>query len=151
MAKYEVSVDGKQYEVEIIRDDGRRALLKVDGREYEVDASNVSTGSAPAPRPSPAALTQEPRRSPSATAAPAAAPAADGSGDLQIRAPMPGLVLQVCASVGQRVKNGEALLRLEAMKMENDVQSQTEGTVKEILVAQGDEVQEGELLMVLEN
>ena len=151
MAKYEVSVDGKQYEVEIVRDDGRRALLKVDGREYEVDASNVSTGSAPAPSPSPAAPTPEPRRSPSATAAPAAAPGADAPGDLQIRAPMPGLVLQVCASVGQRVKNGEALLRLEAMKMENDVQSQTEGTVKEILVTQGDEVQEGELLMVLEN
>jgi len=151
MAKYEVSVDGKQYEVEIVRDDGRRALLKVDGREYEVDASNVSTGSAPAASPSPAAPTPEPQRSPAATAAPAAAPGADGSGDLQIRAPMPGLVLQVCASVGQRVKNGEALLRLEAMKMENDVQSQAEGTVKEILVAQGDEVQEGELLMVLEN
>ena len=48
------------------------------------------------------------------------------------------------------MKNGDALLRLEAMKMENDVQSQIEGTVKEILVAQGDEVQEGELLMVLE-
>jgi biotin carboxyl carrier protein len=48
------------------------------------------------------------------------------------------------------VKNGDALLRLEAMKMENDVQSHTEGTVKEILVAKGDDVQEGELLMVLE-
>ena len=63
---------------------------------------------------------------------------------------MPGLVLQVCASVGQRVKNGDALLRLEAMKMENDIQSHTEGTVKEILVAKGDDVQEGEVLMVLE-
>jgi biotin carboxyl carrier protein len=49
------------------------------------------------------------------------------------------------------VKRGDALFRLEAMKMENDVQSQIEGTVKEILVAQGDDVQEGELLMVLEN
>jgi biotin carboxyl carrier protein len=150
MAKYEVSIDGRQYEVEIIRDDGHRALLKVDGREYEVDARNVSTGSAPAPSSSPAAVTPEPRRSPSATAAPAAAQGADAPGDTQIRAPMPGLVLQVCAAVGQRVKNGDALLRLEAMKMENDVQSQIEGTVKEILVAQGDEVQEGELLMVLE-
>jgi len=68
-----------------------------------------------------------------------------------VRAPMPGLVLQVCISVGERVKRGDALLRLEAMKMENDVQSQIEGTVKEILVAKGDEVQEGQLLMVLEN
>ena len=151
MAKYEVSIDGRQYEVEIIRDDGHRALLKVDGREYEVDAQNVSAAPSPAPSPSPAAVMPEPQRSPAAPAAPAAAPEADGSGGLQIRAPMPGLVLQVCASVGQRVKNGDALLRLEAMKMENDVQSHIEGTVTEILVAQGDEVQEGELLMVLEN
>ena len=150
MAKYEVSIDGQQYEVEIIRDDGRRALLKVDGREYEVDAHNVSTRSAPAPSPSPADVTPGPQRSRSATVAPAAAQDAGAQGDMQIRAPMPGLVLQVCASVGQRVKNGDALLRLEAMKMENDVQSHIEGTVKEILVAQGDDVQEGELLMVLE-
>jgi len=150
MAKYEVSIDGRQYEVEIIRDDGRRAFLKVDGREYEVDAHNVSTGSASAPRPSPGEVTPGPQRSPSATVAPAAVQGAGGPGDRQIRAPMPGLVLQVCASVGQRVKNGDALLRLEAMKMENDIQSHTEGTVKEILVAKGDDVQEGEVLMVLE-
>jgi biotin carboxyl carrier protein len=148
MAKYEVSVDGQQYEVEIVRDDGHRALLKVDGREYEVDASNVSVGSAPAASSPAPAATPAPQRSASAGAAPAAAPAA--AGEMQIRAPMPGLVLQVTAVVGQRVKNGDAVIRLEAMKMENDIESHAEGTVKEILVKQGDEVQEGEILMVLE-
>jgi len=69
---------------------------------------------------------------------------------MQVRAPMPGLVLEVCVSLGQGVKSGDALLRLEAMKMENDIESQTEGKVKEILVAKGDEVQEGEVLVVLE-
>ena len=59
-------------------------------------------------------------------------------------------MLQVCVSVGQGVKRGDALLRLEAMKMENDIESQAEGKVKEVLVAKGDEVLEGELLMVLE-
>jgi glutaconyl-CoA decarboxylase len=141
MAKYEVSIDGQQYEVEIIRDDGSRALLKVDGR----DARNVSKAAAPSASPSPAGAPPASRPSPSAAPRPEA-----GAGAIQILAPMPGLVLQVCASGGQHVKNGEALLRLEAMKMENDIQSHNEGTVKEILVAQGDEVQEGELLMVLE-
>ena len=148
MAKYEVSVDGKQYEVEIVRDDGRRALLKVDGREYAVDASNAPVGSAPAATSPAPAATQAPRRSASAGASSVAAPVA--AGDMQIRAPMPGLVLEVTASVGQRVKNGDAVVRLEAMKMENDIESHAEGTVKEVLVKQGDEVQEGELLMVLE-
>ena len=63
---------------------------------------------------------------------------------------MPGAVLQVIASVGQSVKSGEALIRLEAMKMENDVQSLMDGTVKEILVSAGDEVREGQVLLVLE-
>ena len=146
MAKYEVSVSGRQYEVEIIRDDGRRILLKVDGREYEVDVRNSSSEPA---RPSPAAATPEPSRSHTAGAGPAEAPRVDGSGGLEIRAPMPGLVLKVCVSIGQRVKTGEAVLRLEAMKMENDVQSPAEGTVTEILAARGEEVQEGQLLMVL--
>jgi biotin carboxyl carrier protein len=48
------------------------------------------------------------------------------------------------------VKDGDAVIRLEAMKMENDIQCHFDGTVKEVLVAQGDEVQEGDLLMVLE-
>jgi biotin carboxyl carrier protein len=149
MAKYEVTVDGQQYEVEIVRDDGRRALLKVDGREYEVEASNVSAVSAPPGSPSPAVVMPGPEPRSSAAASPVAQDAA-GSGDMQVRAPMPGLVLQVCVSVGQGVKRGDALLRLEAMKMENDIESQTEGKVKEILVSKGDEVKEGQLLMVLE-
>ena len=149
MAKYEVTVDGQRYEVEIVRDDGRHALLKVDGREYEVEAGNVSSASAPAASPSPADVTPESRPRPSAAAPPAAQDSA-GSGGMQVRAPMPGLVLEVCVSIGQGVKSGDVLLRLEAMKMENDIESQMEGKVKEILVKKGDEVQEGEVLMVLE-
>lgn len=142
MAKYEVSVDGKELEVEIVRDDGHRALVKVDGQEYEVGARNVSVGATPAAITAAPAV---PQRAPAA-----APPAAAGAGGLQVLAPMPGAVLQVFASAGQRVSIGEALVRLEAMKMENDIQSETEGTVKEILVAPGDEVREGQLLLVLE-
>ena len=150
MAKYEITVDGQQYEVEIVRDDGRRALVKVDGREYEVEASNVSRPSLAARSPSPAVVGPEPEpRSSLAADSPAARQAGSASGDTQLRAPMPGLVLEVCVSVGQGVKRGDALLRLEAMKMENDIESQVEGKVKQILVAKGDEVQEGQVLMVL--
>ena len=148
MAKYEVSVDGKQLEVEIVRDDGQRALVKVDGREYEVDARDVSVASLPARTASPVASAAGAMRS----AAPAAAPKPAGGGsDLELRAPMPGAVLQVIASVGQSVKSGEALIRLEAMKMENDIQCQRDGSVKEILVSAGDEVREGQVLLVLED
>ncbi|MGE4651669.1 MAG: biotin/lipoyl-containing protein [Myxococcota bacterium] len=145
MAKYEVSVDGKELEVEIVRDDGHRALVTVDGQEYEVGVRNVSVGATPA------AITAAPVVPQRAPAAARATPRpAAGGGALQVLAPMPGAVLQVFASAGQSVSIGEALVRLEAMKMENDIQSEAEGTVKEILVAPGDEVREGQLLLVLE-
>ena len=156
MAKYEVTIDGKKYEVEILVDDGRHAVLKVNGREYEVDLQNVSTSSPSGPTlarqasipqnavPKPPA----PVSSPSSARTRASAPAAPG--EMQIRAPMPGLVLDVLVSVGQRVNPGDVLLQIEAMKMENDIKSHAEGTVKEILVAKGTEVLEGDVLMLLE-
>jgi biotin carboxyl carrier protein len=150
MAKYEVLIDGKTYEVEILVDDGRRAVVKVDGQEYEVDARNVSAPAVPVATP---AQETPPATAPT-TAAPTAAPKpsapAPAGGGLQLRAPMPGLVLEITTSVGQRVKPGDVLLRIEAMKMENDIKSDAEGTVKEILVAKGDEVLEGDVLIVLE-
>jgi biotin carboxyl carrier protein len=150
MSKYEVTVDGQRYEVEIVRDDGRRALLKVDGREYEVVAGNVSRVSAPAVSPvADVAPPAEQTRPPAADAPPVEQEGA-ASGETQVCAPMPGLVLEVCVSVGQGVKRGDTLLRLEAMKMENDIESHTEGKIKEVRVAKGDEVQEGQLLLVLE-
>lgn len=142
MAKYQVSIDGKQHEVEVVRDDGRRALLKVDGVEYKVEAQNISAGSAP---PATSAGAAPPARTPKR----AAAVAVSGDG-LSVVAPMPGLVLQVCVSVGQSVSTGEALVRLEAMKMENDIKAAADGTVAEILVSQGDHVQEGQPLVHLE-
>ena len=143
MAKYEVSIDGTTHEVEIVRDDGRRALLKVDGREYEIEAQNVSAPSSVS-APAPVSV-------PSTPSAPRpAAKSGGGSGGLQVAAPMPGLVLEVCVSVGDSVSSGDVLVRLEAMKMENDIQADVAGVVKEILVSQGDEVQEGQQLVQLE-
>jgi biotin carboxyl carrier protein len=156
MAKYEVTIAGKKYDVEILRDDGRHAVLKVNDREYEVDLQNVSVGPSAVPTLTPQASIPTNTAPPpqaqqsSASSAPVPARTPASPGDMQVRAPMPGLVLEVIVSVGQRVSPGDVLLRVEAMKMENDIKSHAEGTVKEILVAQGSEVLEGDVLMVLE-
>ena len=67
-----------------------------------------------------------------------------------IKAPMPGLVLSVAVEVGQEVQEGDQLLILEAMKMENVLKSSGEGIVKEILINEGQAVDKGQLLIELE-
>lgn len=65
----------------------------------------------------------------------------------EIKAPMPGLVLNVMVEEGQEVKKGESLLVLEAMKMENVIKSPAEGVVKKILIQKGNKVEKNELLI----
>ncbi|WP_316746990.1 acetyl-CoA carboxylase biotin carboxyl carrier protein subunit [Pedobacter gandavensis] len=65
----------------------------------------------------------------------------------EIKAPMPGLVLQIMVTEGQEVAKGDSLLVLEAMKMENIIKSPAAGTVKRILVQKGDKVEKNGILI----
>jgi biotin carboxyl carrier protein len=66
----------------------------------------------------------------------------------QLKAPMPGLIFSINTEVGAEVKKGEALLILEAMKMENVLKSPGDGTIKEIRVKQGESVEKNQVLIV---
>ncbi len=68
----------------------------------------------------------------------------------EVKAPMPGLVLDIAVEVGQEVKKGDGLLILEAMKMENVIKSVGDGVVKEILIEKGTAVEKGQLLIQME-
>ena len=71
------------------------------------------------------------------------------SGDVNIRAPMPGLVSNVLAEEGTEVQRGQAVIVLEAMKMENDLMTPRTGIVKSLRVAKGQAVNQGDLLAVI--
>ena len=75
----------------------------------------------------------------------------DGHHHAEIRASMPGLVVRVISSTGSSVEKGQALLILEAMKMENEVRAPADGVIKEICVQQGRAVEKGDLLVVLDS
>ena len=66
---------------------------------------------------------------------------------LQVKAPMPGLVLNVLVKEGDEIKKGDNLLVLEAMKMENMIKSPTDGVIKKIAIKQGDKVEKNALLI----
>ena len=78
-----------------------------------------------------------------------AAPAAAVAGK-KVAAPLPGKVLEICVKVDDEVKAGQKVAVLEAMKMENDIPSEYSGVVRQILVAEGDTLQEGQAMFIVE-
>ena len=73
-----------------------------------------------------------------------------GVGDTEVRSLMPGKIVEILVGVGDEVEQDQGVLIMEAMKMENEVRASTTGTVKAILVAEGQAVEAGELLLELE-
>lgn len=133
----------------------KKFLIKVNGNQYEVEVEEVRDGVVSAPAVYAAApVATAPVAAPAAPAAPApAAPAKaaanNPTGAVKITAPMPGTILKVVANVGDKVKRGQVLLILEAMKMENELVAPSDGTVATINVSKGASVSAGDLLASL--
>ncbi len=118
--------------------------ITVNGSVYDVVVEEGAAGGA-APAAAPAAPRAVPKAAPKA-----AAPAAGGAaGSVKIEAGAAGKVFKVEASVGQAVKKGDAVVILEAMKMEIPVVAPQDGTVASINVSVGDPVEAGALLATL--
>lgn len=142
--KFEITVKGKSYDIAVERAAGGQALVKVNGEPIEVTYKETTETKSPAVS-SPAAPPVSPV--PQAPRKPAvAAPAAPGA----ITAPMSGLILEVMVKAGDQVKAGQIVIKLEAMKMENEIPAPADGTVKEIHVVKGAHVEEGQALLVIE-
>ena len=144
MKEYKFKINGNQYEVAINAIEGNIADVTVNGTPYKVEMENapaVAPAAAPAPAPAPAAAAV-----PAPAAAPAAAPAGPGT---DINSPLPGVIIEVSVKEGQAVKAGQKVAVLEAMKMENDIQAEKDGTVTAIHVHKGDSVLEGAKIVTI--
>ena len=122
--------------------------ITVNGNVYDVTVEEKAAGAAPAAAAAPAP--KAPAAAPKAPAAPApkAAPAA-GAGSIQVKAGAAGKVFKIEANVGQTVKRGDAVVIIEAMKMEIPMVAPEDGTVASIDVAVGDAVEAGDVLATL--
>ena len=132
MKEYKFKIGGKEFNVVVNSINGNKADVTVNGVNYDVDMENAAPAAAQAPVQAPA---------PQAAAAPAAAPAASGSGKA-IVSPLPGVIISVDVKEGSAVKRGQRVAVIEAMKMENDILSDVDGTVTAIHVSKGDTVAE---------
>ena len=122
--KYKVKLNGKIYEVEVEK--GNAELLS----EYDAISAPVAAPVAAAPAPA---------------AASAAAPAPAASGNAT-PSPLPGMVVAVKKNVGDKVKAGEVVMLIEAMKMENEITATKDGTLVAVLAPKGTQVQVGTAL-----
>ena len=123
--------------------------VTVNGTTYEVEVEEVKAAGSAAPRPA-AAPASKPAAAPaSAPAAAAPAKVSAGAGEHSIDSPMPGKVIKLVANEGAAVKAGEVLLILEAMKMQNEITADADGTVKKFNVAAGQSVKAHESLVIL--
>lgn len=135
----------------------RKFNIKVNGQAYEVEVEEVAGGFAPAPvvpvaaAPAPAVApvaAPAPEKAEVKAAAPAPAPVAAPAGGTQLKAPMPGTVIDFKATNGAAVKKGQTVLILEAMKMENEIVAPADGVIT-FVASKGASVNTDDLLAVI--
>ena len=132
MKKYNFKINGKEYEVTIGEAEGKNLTVNVNGADYQVELEN-----APVAAPVQAAPVAQ-----AAPAAPAAAPKPAGAGTT-VKSPLPGIIISIDVKEGHAVKRGQKVAVIEAMKMEDDILAEQDGTVTAIHANKGDSVLEG--------
>lgn len=149
MNKYQYKVQGVDYDVEIEEVEGNVAKVVVNGVRFDVELKQPINPTSTLKK----VRVEAPKTVARPSVAPAAAPAAEkpaAAGSCQaIKAPLPGTIIDVKVNVGDTVKQGDVVLVLEAMKMQNNIESEYSGTVTSITVKAGESVMEGSVLLTI--
>ncbi len=132
-----ILVNGESFEVEVLQQDRAEVRFLLEGREYHVSFAEAVPS---------AVEVKSSTQSSSAQKKSKAAPL-DEDGCILVLAPMPGVVTELQINVGQRVEANQALLQIEAMKMQNAIFSPSSGEVSEIYIEVGAEVGDEQALV----
>jgi len=139
MKKFKFTINGHEYDVELSKFEENIAQIEVNGTMYEIEVQQevkqtktpkLVRSEVPPPKRSDTKI----KKTISTSA-------------YQVKAPLPGNVMQVYVKSGDQVKKGDKLMVYEAMKMENDVLAEKDGTVKTIMYQPGDSFLQGEVLI----
>ena len=153
MKDYSLKINGHNYNVQIddVNETSTVAHVVVNGVEYEVEieGAKASTVSKPQVAPAPKSANSAMITPSTATPSPRIAAAAPSTG-YSVKCPLPGTVLSVKVAAVDTIAAGQTLVVLEAMKMENNIDADRGGVVKQVLVQQGATVMEGDVLIVIE-
>ena len=149
MKNFKFKINGTDYNVDINEVEGQEIKLDVNGTPYVVTVDKemrtqkprtTIVSNSPAPRVAAAAGDVQRASAPNPNSA---------AGGTKVTTPLPGTILDVFVNVGDTVKAGQRVVLLEAMKMENNLEADTDGTVTSVNVRKGDSVLEGDTLIVI--
>ncbi len=148
MKKFKFSIEGNSYSVNIKSVDGNKAEIEVNGKSYNVGLEQeVNT------LKTPILVRKEVQTNPvenkiTVKAAPVSASAKPSAN--AIKSPLPGSIIRIITTVGATVKEGDVLLIMESMKMENNILAEKNGVIKSIAVTAGQAVLQDDILMDME-
>lgn len=145
MKEYKLKINGNEYNVVINSVSGNTADVTVNGTPYQVD---IESNTVPVQTVQPAMPIQQ-AAAPEAPAQAAPQTAKPSGAGKQVTSPLPGVIISVKVNVGDAVKAGQVVAVLEAMKMENDILAENDGTVTAVNVAKGDSVLEGAAIITI--
>jgi biotin carboxyl carrier protein len=124
-----IKVDGKEYDVRVEETEDGKILVHCNGEVYEVETAHDKQAS----------IFNRVKKE-----------KIEESGKAVITAPLPGTIYEIKVKKGDKVKAGQSLIKLIAMKMENDITAKRVGTVKEIKVKKDESVSKDDILMIIE-
>ncbi|MHC1732562.1 MAG: biotin/lipoyl-containing protein [Bacteroidales bacterium] len=142
MKNYMFRINGNQYEVELLEIDGNMAKIEVNGTIFDVEMQreipkiNSVVASAPAQQRQVKETKPAPEKSPGGKAS-------------EVRAPLPGVIIQVLVRPGDEVKAGQTVCTLETMKMENAIKADSGGKVTAVNINVGQSVLQDEVLVLI--
>jgi len=135
-----ITVNGKTFQVELLERLPGEVRFSLEGREYKVawekELGTVGDASPVAKNPKKTSNSSQGKT--------------EASAEGVVAAPIPGIVVEILVQAGDKVEAGDALLCLEAMKMENRIYAPSKGTVQEVLVSEGQDVMDGQALVRLQ-
>lgn len=127
MKEFKFKISGQDYSATVAEENAGSLVVTVNGQAYQVEVPQTKAAAPVMARGN--------------------AGAAQAGGPKNINSELPGTVTKIVAANGQRVKKGDVLLVIEAMKMANDIVSDVEGTIQRIAVTEGQSVNQGDLLV----
>lgn len=136
MKNYKFTISGNTYEVEILDVEGDMAKIEVNGTPYLVEIhKEVKAAKTPTlVRP----VLREPQKN---------IDKKEGGPKVEIKAPLPGIIMQVMVRPGDKVQKGQKLIMMEAMKMENEIKADNDGEIISVKVSPGQSVLQDEVLI----